>query len=46
MTLSGNTATATDNIKGLSPGQHTLYVRVEDAAGNWSTADTVTFIYR
>ncbi len=46
MTLSGNTATATDNLKGLSPGQHTLYVRVRDAAGNWSTADTITFLYR
>ena len=52
MTLSGTdldsgTATGSDTIGllGLSLGTHTIYVRVEDAAGNWSTYVAGTFTY-
>jgi hypothetical protein len=33
---------ATLNITGLTGGTHTVYVRVQDAAGNWSTVSSVT----
>jgi FtsP/CotA-like multicopper oxidase with cupredoxin domain len=33
--------TATIDMSGFSAGDHTLYVRARDAAGNWSAADSV-----
>ncbi len=44
MTISGSTATGTASTSTLSTGQHTLYVRSRDAAGNWSTTATTTII--
>ena len=51
--LSGNFTSATVSVSGtltaaqfngLSEGTHTIYVNGEDAAGNWSTAASTTFI--
>lgn len=42
LSVSGNTATANASLTGLS-GQHTLHVRSQDAAGNWSTVQNFTF---
>jgi len=32
-------------LSGLSLGNHTLYVRAEDAAGNWSVVASVQFTF-
>lgn len=42
LTLSGSTATATITLAGLS-GQHAVYVRAVDIAGNWSAIKKVSF---
>lgn len=37
MSLNGSTATATTSL-GLPKGSHSLYCRVQDNAGNWSSS--------
>jgi hypothetical protein len=44
MNVANGTASANASITGLSPGQHTLNVRSQDAAGNWSIVATRTFL--
>jgi hypothetical protein len=38
---SAESLTAAIDVSGFTAGAHTLYVRARDAAGNWSTADSV-----
>jgi len=45
MTYAAGKVTASRTISGLSVGQHKLYVRTRDAAGNWSAPKSVTFFY-
>jgi hypothetical protein len=45
MAVSGNSATATVSLSGLSPGQHELFYRSRDVAGNWSTTNSTLFTY-
>jgi len=45
MTYANGKITATAHITALSPGIHTLYMRAKDAAGNWGTTTSVTFIF-
>lgn len=45
MTYSNGKLTATAPIGGLSNGQHKLYMRSLDVAGNWSAATPITFTY-
>lgn len=42
--ISGNTASAFANISALSIGDHTLKVRSQDRAGNWSATASVSFL--
>ena len=42
MTVNGSTVSANGSLSGLF-GQHTLYVRVQDAAGNWSNLASYIF---
>jgi hypothetical protein len=44
MAITNNTASANASLTSLSPGIHTLYVRSQDAAGNWSLVASKTFI--
>lgn len=43
MIVSGSNATATATISNLSSGQHTLHIRSQDSAGNWSSVASFTF---
>lgn len=45
MTYSNGKLNATKTISGLTVGQHKLYMRSKDAAGNWSTVTSVTFTF-
>ncbi len=44
MSYSGGNASASGNAASLSTGQHTVYVRVQDSAGNWSTSSSTGFV--
>jgi hypothetical protein len=45
MTYANGKLTATANMTNISHGrQHTVYVRAKDAAGNWSTVASYTFL--
>jgi hypothetical protein len=45
LTVSGTTATGTlANFSSLSDGPHTLYVDAKDAAGNWGSTNSQSFI--
>jgi fibronectin type 3 domain-containing protein len=48
MTLNGTQtqATASPTISGLSNGTHTVYVRIKDNAGHWSTISSATFSFK
>ncbi|HVX24030.1 MAG TPA: hypothetical protein VG992_01670 [Candidatus Saccharimonadales bacterium] len=43
LTLSGGQLTGSADFSSLSVGQHTLYIRSLDNAGNWSTSSAVQF---
>jgi virginiamycin B lyase len=43
LAYSSGTLSASRTFSGLGLGQHTLYLRAKDAAGNWSTVSSVTF---
>jgi|GEM_PF-1677778 len=45
MAYASGKVTATAHISGLSVGRHQLYVRVKDAAGNWSAPISVKFTF-
>ena len=45
MTYSNGKLNATKTISGLSVGQHKLYMRSKDKAGNWSATVSVTFTF-
>ncbi len=45
MTYSNGKLNATKTISGLSVGQHKLYMRSKDMAGNWSAVASVAFTY-
>lgn len=45
MTHNGGKLNATKTVNNLSFGQHRLYIRSMDMAGNWSTVTSITFIY-
>ena len=42
LSITNNSATASASLVGLT-GQHTLHVRSQDRAGNWSTLQSFTF---
>ncbi|MBI3889260.1 PD40 domain-containing protein [Candidatus Saccharibacteria bacterium] len=45
MTYNSGKLNATKTVNNLSLGQHRLYIRSKDTAGNWSTVTSITFIY-
>jgi hypothetical protein len=44
MSVANGTASANASIASLAPGQHTLQVRSQDAAGNWSLVVNKVFV--
>lgn len=45
MTYSGGKLSASKTISNLTFGQHEVFIRSKDAAGNWSAVTSVTFFY-
>lgn len=45
LAYSNGTLSTSASISGLSTGQHTLYIRSQDKAGNWSAVASKTFTY-
>ncbi|MFB6213566.1 MAG: CARDB domain-containing protein [Candidatus Nanohaloarchaea archaeon] len=44
--IDGSSGEFTASVNGLSEGQHTVYFRVKDEAGRWSSTESLEFDYR